>query len=176
MTIDLQASNAGRAQDFLMQIVSAGYGFDVPDIQKALVATNYQSVEAAVAHLFAQQTGAAPSSSNTNSNSNSNSNSKSKPSSSSDQQMKSLKSAISRMEIDGNMKIDVTSDMLSAAIKEHQSTDQALNYIMDRYAHLIKPNDSTTVKSKQDAERLKQKMIADAEAKKKKQVRSLADF
>merc|ERR1719385_14728 len=83
--------------------------------------------------------------------------------------MKSLKSAISRMEIDGNMKIDVTSDMLSAAIKEHQSTDQALNYIMDRYAHLIKPNDSTTVKSKQDAERLKQKMIADAEAKKKKQ-------
>ena len=77
------------------------------------------------------------------------------------------------MEIEGNMKIDVTSDILSAAIKEHQSTEQALNYIMDGYSHLIKPNDSTTVQSKEDAERLKQKMMADALEKKQKQVQTL---
>ena len=35
-----------------MQIVSAGYGFDVPEIQSALTATNYKSVEAAVEYLF----------------------------------------------------------------------------------------------------------------------------
>ena len=153
-----------------MQIVSAGYGFDVPEIQKALVSTNYKSVEAAVAHLFQQQSGGGGGGGGGNA-AKTNSNSSSKSKSSSDEQLKSLKEAISRMEIDGNMKIDVTSDILSAAVKEHKSTDQALNYIMDRYAHLIKPNDSATVKTKEDAQRLKQKMMADAAAKKRKQVR-----
>jgi len=163
------ASNASRAQDYLMQIVSAGYGFDVPDIQKALVATNYKSAEAAVEYLFQQQTGSQSKSNAANSNSNSNAKGSAPSSSSSDAQMKSLKEAISRMEIDGNMKINVTPDILTTAIKQHSSTDQALNFIMDRYAHLIKPNDSTSVRSKADAERLKQKLKADAAAKKRKQ-------
>eukprot|EP01083_Nonionella_stella_P014771 41386_1 len=44
-----------RSQDYLIQIISAGYGFDVPEIQNALQQTNYESVEAAVQFLFANQ-------------------------------------------------------------------------------------------------------------------------
>eukprot|EP01084_Bolivina_argentea_P285847 490252_1 len=48
-------SNATRAQDYLLQIVALGYGFDVPDIQNALTQTNYESVEIAVEYLFQNQ-------------------------------------------------------------------------------------------------------------------------
>jgi len=154
-----------------MQIVSAGYGFDVPEIQNALMQTNYQSVESAVEYLFQQKMGANGASSNSNSNK--------KESSSSSQTehklLQSLKEAISRMQIDGNMKIDVTADILNAAIKEHQSTDQALNYIMDRYAHLIQPNDGSTVNTKEDAQKLKEKLRDEALRKKQQQEREARD-
>eukprot|EP00484_Ammonia_sp_Unknown_P027662 CAMPEP_0197038126 /NCGR_PEP_ID=MMETSP1384-20130603/15136_1 /TAXON_ID=29189 /ORGANISM="Ammonia sp." /LENGTH=604 /DNA_ID=CAMNT_0042468521 /DNA_START=27 /DNA_END=1841 /DNA_ORIENTATION=- len=159
-------SNSSRAQDYLMQIVTAGYGFDVPEIQDALLKTNYQSVEAAVEYLFAQQ------SKQDNSNKNKNKSNAAPSSDVSSKDMQELKERIARMEIEGNLKLNVTVDIINTAIKQNPNRpEDALNYIMDKYAHLIQPNEEVTVTSKQDAQALKQKLIDDALKKKEEQER-----
>ena len=152
-----------------MQIVSAGYGFDVPDIQNALVKTNYKSVEAAVEYLFKAQDGAS-----SNNNSNNSSSNKSSSQSNNTADIKILKERIAKIEIDGNFKINVTSDMMESAIKENKNTDDALNYIMDKYSHLIKPNESTVIQTKEDKEAYKQKLVEEAKKKKAQQVSQIS--
>merc|ERR1712129_386627 len=63
---------------------------------------------------------------------------------------------IAKLEVDGHFKLDVTPDIIQTAIKQNKTTDDALNYIMDKYPHLIKPNDATqTIQTKQDKEAYK---------------------
>eukprot|EP01084_Bolivina_argentea_P111033 198215_1 len=132
--------SSSRAQDFLMQIVSLGYGFDVPEIQKALIATNYKSTEDAVQYLFNNKNNNA----NTTSSASASTSSATTTTSVSASDIQSLKERISKMEIEGNMKMNVSNDLIENAIKNNKSTDDALNFIMDKYSHLIKPNSSSS--------------------------------
>eukprot|EP01083_Nonionella_stella_P022312 61732_1 len=167
-------ANTSRAQDYLMQIVSAGYGFDVPEIQTALASTNYQSVEAAVEYLFANQSkkqgtsAAAATAPNTSSSS-----SKANPNATTNSaEICELKRRIAKMEIEGNLKMNVTRDIMKIAITKNKNTDDALNYIMDRYSHLIKPNEADGVevlKNKEDADQYKKQLMEDAMRKKAQQ-------
>lgn len=166
-------ANSSRAQDYLMQIVTAGYGFDVPDIQNALMKTNYKSVEAAVEYLFANQAGGSGGSGGSaSSSSQSKSDTKPKQDSVSEKDIQELKDRIKKLELEGNFKLDVTHDIMSNAIKQNPNRpEDAVNYIMDKYHHLIQSNDNiNTVNSKQDAQALKQKLIDDALKKKEEQV------
>merc|ERR1712048_514272 len=68
---------------------------------------------------------------------------------------------------------NVTADIMQSAIKENKTTDDALNYIMDKYAHLIQPN--TVIQNKQDKEAYKQKLIDEAKKKKAEQEKAELD-
>ena len=119
-----KANNASRAQDYLMQIVTAGYGFDVPDIQNALIQTNYKSVEAAVEYLFANQGGGAVSNPQSKNNAN---NDTSIPSSSNNNQsndvsekdIQELRERIKKIELEGGFRLDITRDIMNNAIKQN---------------------------------------------------------
>eukprot|EP00485_Elphidium_margaritaceum_P001542 CAMPEP_0202686926 /NCGR_PEP_ID=MMETSP1385-20130828/2675_1 /ASSEMBLY_ACC=CAM_ASM_000861 /TAXON_ID=933848 /ORGANISM="Elphidium margaritaceum" /LENGTH=620 /DNA_ID=CAMNT_0049341607 /DNA_START=84 /DNA_END=1943 /DNA_ORIENTATION=+ len=156
------SSNISRAQDYLMQIVSEGYGFDVPEIQKALKATNYESVEAAVQYLFSHTGGiASPKAAKTNNSHNHNHNSNNiKNNASTSKEMQELKEKISAMEIEAQLKLNVSADILTTAIRHNpNNTDEALHYIMETYPHLITPvAEPVTINSKKDAEVLKQEL------------------
>eukprot|EP01083_Nonionella_stella_P283463 964892_1 len=163
-------SNAGRAQDYLMQIVSAGYGFDVPEIQNALMKTNYKSVEAAVEYLLNADNNNDKNTNNPSSNTNTNMNTNTTNNATvSEKDIRQLKERISRLEIDGNFKMDVTDDIMNQAIKQNKNTEEALNYIMDKYTHLIKPNNETSVTNKTDVQQYKQQLIDEAHRKKQQQ-------
>ena len=169
-------ANSSRAQDYLMQIVTAGYGFDVDDIQNALMKTNYKSVEAAVEYLFVNQKGATTadtggSSSGGNGNKNNSNSSGGDANKKQEKEIEELRQRIKKMELEGNFKLDVTEDIMNNAIKQNPNRpDEALNYIMDKYPHLIQSNESIDVNSKQDAEALKRKLKEDALKKKEEQV------
>ena len=163
-----------------MQIVTAGYGFDVPEIQNALIKTNYKSVEAAIEYLLdnqqkqQQKQQQQPSTSKPKQPSTSNNNNNNTVS---EKDIQELKERIAKMEIEGNFKMNVTSDIMSNALKRNPNRPaDALNYIMDTYSDLIQPNppsaSNTKINNKDDAQALKQKLIDDAMKKKEEQVKS----
>jgi len=135
----------------ISEIVDMGLGFDIPDVETALIATGNKSAEVAVEYLFNWKT------SSHNNDSNNTTHQNNKPNAivtSSD--IEALKKKLQSM----NLKLNVTLQLMEEALKKnHNNKDDALYWLLNnysqtnnndtaqRFSHL--PSSTSTISSQQ---------------------------